>query len=123
MLDLGVQRQLEIHDLVHLPGQLTPSSCHFIFFACWIKEKNKDPSSPSLFKTMYSAYGWSYLRLGILKVCLLSFNVSILSRNTSVSEFFFFSYFLLENKQQTCPDYSNINNWKAPLKDISMLMT
>lgn len=70
MLDLGVQRQLDFQDLVQLPSELTPSSCHLKFLTCWIKEKSNHAFSPSLFRAMSSAYGWPYLCLGALKVLL-----------------------------------------------------
>ncbi|CAA7408092.1 unnamed protein product [Spirodela intermedia] len=68
MLDLGVQRQLDFQDLVQLPRELTASSCHFKFLTCWVKEKSNHASSPSLFRAMFSAYGWPYLCLGALKI-------------------------------------------------------
>ncbi|XP_073104173.1 ABC transporter C family member 13 isoform X5 [Elaeis guineensis] len=67
MMDLGVTRQLDFKDLVELPCDLMPSSCHCTLLRCWVAEQNKHSSNPSLFRAMCYAYGWPYLRLGLLK--------------------------------------------------------
>ncbi|PKA65483.1 ABC transporter C family member 13 [Apostasia shenzhenica] len=68
MMDLGVQKQLNFADLVQLPSELMPSSSHNTLLTCWMAENNIMDSDPSLFKAICYAYGWPYLRLGILKV-------------------------------------------------------
>lgn len=68
MMDLGVTRQLDFKDLVELPCDLMPSSCCNTLLRCWVAEQNKHNSNPSLFRAMCYAYGWPYLRLGLLKV-------------------------------------------------------
>ncbi|RWW24877.1 hypothetical protein GW17_00010811 [Ensete ventricosum] len=67
MMDIGVTRQLDFQDLVPLPCELMPSLCHTALLDCWKAEMNKHYSDPSLFRAMYHAYGWPYLRLGLLK--------------------------------------------------------
>ncbi|WOK92133.1 hypothetical protein Cni_G00824 [Canna indica] len=67
MMDVGVTRQLDFEDLVPLPCELMPSLCHMTLLDCWIAETSKNYCCPSLFKAMYHAYGWPYLRLGLLK--------------------------------------------------------
>ncbi|XP_065007832.1 ABC transporter C family member 13 isoform X1 [Musa acuminata AAA Group] len=67
MMDIGVTRQLDFQDLVPLPCELKPSLCHTALLDCWKAEMNKHYSDPSLFRAMYHAYGWPYLRLGLLK--------------------------------------------------------
>lgn len=69
MMDVGVRKQLDFEDLVPLPSELMPSLCHTLMLDCWVAEKNKH-GSHLLFKAMYNAYGWHYLRLGLLKVPL-----------------------------------------------------
>ncbi|XP_042377107.1 ABC transporter C family member 13-like isoform X1 [Zingiber officinale] len=66
MMDVGVRKQLDFEDLVPLPSELMPSLCHTLMLDCWVAEKNKH-GSHLLFKAMYNAYGWHYLRLGLLK--------------------------------------------------------
>lgn len=70
MMDIGVTRQLDFQDLVPLPCELKPSLCHTALLDCWKAEMNKHYSDPSLFRAMYHAYGWPYLRLGLLKVLI-----------------------------------------------------
>ncbi|XP_038982338.1 ABC transporter C family member 13-like isoform X1 [Phoenix dactylifera] len=67
MMDLGVTKQLDFKDLVELPCDLMPSSCHHTLMRGWVAEQNKHNSNPSLFRAMCYAYGWPYLRLGLLK--------------------------------------------------------
>uniref|UniRef100_A0A1D1XUS0 ABC-type xenobiotic transporter n=1 Tax=Anthurium amnicola TaxID=1678845 RepID=A0A1D1XUS0_9ARAE len=68
MMDLGVSKQLDFQDLVQLPSELMPSSCHIKLLNCWLNEQSKYSTSPSLFRAIFSAYGWPYLRLGALKI-------------------------------------------------------
>ncbi|KAK8918380.1 ABC transporter C family member 13 [Platanthera zijinensis] len=67
MLDLGVQKQLDFEDLVQLPSELEPS-CHNTLLKFWIAEKPMLNTDHYLLRVIFYAYGWAYLRLGILKV-------------------------------------------------------
>lgn len=77
MMSLGVTKQLDLEDLVSLPLDLMPSPCHDTFLRCWVAEEHKNQSKSLLFRVICKAYGWPYLRLGLLKV-LLSFYCSFL---------------------------------------------
>ncbi|KAJ0965842.1 hypothetical protein J5N97_026980 [Dioscorea zingiberensis] len=68
MMGLGVMKQLDFEDLVSLPRDLMPSLCHDTFLRCWVAEEHNNQCKPSLFRVICSAYGWPYLRLGLLKV-------------------------------------------------------
>ncbi|XP_010273753.1 PREDICTED: ABC transporter C family member 13-like, partial [Nelumbo nucifera] len=68
VMDRGVTKQLDFEDLVQLPTELNPSSCHSTLRSCWVAEQCKNSSQPSLFKAICCAYGWPYFRLGLLKV-------------------------------------------------------
>ncbi|KAG0475640.1 hypothetical protein HPP92_015326 [Vanilla planifolia] len=68
MMDIGVHRQLNFEDLIKLPSELIPSSCHNILASCWVAEKTMQNSDPSLFRAICYAYGWSYMRLSLLRV-------------------------------------------------------
>ncbi|KAL0903582.1 hypothetical protein M5K25_027971 [Dendrobium thyrsiflorum] len=67
MLDLGAQKQLDFEDLVQLPNELVPS-CHNSLLRCWMAEKCMPKTDRSLLIAMFHAYGWPYLRLGLLKM-------------------------------------------------------
>ncbi|XP_048129679.1 ABC transporter C family member 13 isoform X2 [Rhodamnia argentea] len=68
VMNRGVIKQLDFDDLLSLPSDMDPSSCHDGLFSCWQDQWNCNSNEPSLFKALYCAYGWSYLRLGLLKV-------------------------------------------------------
>ncbi|XP_073010335.1 ABC transporter C family member 13 isoform X3 [Typha latifolia] len=68
MMDVGVTRQLDYNDLIKLPSELTPALSYDKLLCCWIEELSKHKSHSSLFRAMYYAYGWPYIRLGLLKV-------------------------------------------------------
>lgn len=67
MMDRGAMQQLGFEDLVQLPCELIPP-CRNILLDSWLAEQDKHYSQPSLFRAIFNAYGWSYLRLGLLKV-------------------------------------------------------
>lgn len=69
VLEHGARKQLDFEDLLELPVEMDPLSCHLMLLSCWERQKNTD--HPSLFRAICSAYGWSYIRLGLLKVFLL----------------------------------------------------
>jgi len=64
----GVVKQLDSDDLLPLPTDMGPSSCHDVILSCWRAQLSNNGSNPSLFRALCSAYGWPYLRLGLLKV-------------------------------------------------------
>uniref|UniRef100_A0A2P2M4K3 ABC-type xenobiotic transporter n=3 Tax=Rhizophora mucronata TaxID=61149 RepID=A0A2P2M4K3_RHIMU len=66
VMNCGVVKQLEFEDLLRLPSDLEPSTCHDKLLSCWQEQQNS--SEPFLFKAISCAYGWPYLRLGLLKV-------------------------------------------------------
>ncbi|KMZ74266.1 ABC transporter C family member 13, partial [Zostera marina] len=67
MMDLGVTRQLNFQDLIEPPTELMPSSCFSIFLKFWEAEYGKNGQNASLIKVIFHAYGWPYLRVGLLK--------------------------------------------------------
>ncbi|KAL0354884.1 UNVERIFIED_CONTAM: ABC transporter C family member 13 [Sesamum radiatum] len=64
----GVNKQLDFEDLLQLPIDMDPSSCHALLLRMWDAQKGNNLSGPSLFKTICSAYGWPYFCIGLLKV-------------------------------------------------------
>lgn len=77
VMETGVKRQLEFSDLLQLPEDMEPSCCYNLLHNCWKAEQRNNSSNPSLLKAIFSAYGWPYFRLGLLKV-FLSASVQIL---------------------------------------------
>lgn len=71
-MNRGVIKQLDFEDLLSLPSDMDPSSCHDTLFSCWQDQWNCNPLEPSLFKALCCAYGWFYVRLGLLKVIYYS---------------------------------------------------
>ena len=68
VMNHGVVKQLDSEELLQLPTDMAPSSCHDIILSCWRAQLTNDASNASLFSALCSAYGWPYLRLGLLKV-------------------------------------------------------
>ncbi|XP_068652459.1 ABC transporter C family member 13 [Aristolochia californica] len=68
VMDLGVTKQLDFEDLIQLPQELDPLYCQTTLLKCWETEQSEHYSHPSLFRAMFRAYGWPYMRLGLLKV-------------------------------------------------------
>ncbi|KAI3455227.1 hypothetical protein Pfo_011890 [Paulownia fortunei] len=68
VLQHGVNKQLDFEDLLQLPIDMDPSSCHNLLLRMWDAQQRNNLSSPSLFKTICSAYGWPYFCIGLLKV-------------------------------------------------------
>ncbi|KAI9089508.1 hypothetical protein K1719_029113 [Acacia pycnantha] len=68
VMNHGVVKQLDFEDLLQLPSDLDPLPCHDIIFTCWQAQLSNNGSNPSLLRAVCSAYGWPYLRLGLLKV-------------------------------------------------------
>lgn len=67
----GLGKQLGFEDLLLLPTDMDPSTCHEKLLSSWQHQQNNSFSNASLFRAIFSAYGWPYLRLGLLKVFLL----------------------------------------------------
>ncbi|KAA8540550.1 hypothetical protein F0562_024531 [Nyssa sinensis] len=68
VLEHGVTKQLDFEDLLQLPIDMDPSSCFNILLSCWQAQQRNNCSHPSLFRAIFCAYGWPYIRLGLLKV-------------------------------------------------------
>jgi len=68
VMNHGVVKQLDYDDLLPLPTDMGPSSCHDVILSCWQAQLSNNGSNASLFRALCSAYGWPYLRLGLLKV-------------------------------------------------------
>ncbi|XP_050286789.1 ABC transporter C family member 13 isoform X1 [Quercus robur] len=68
VMNHGVTKQLDFEDLLRLPADMDPLSCHNRLLSCWQDQLIKNCSNPSLFRAICSAYGWPYVRLGLLKV-------------------------------------------------------
>ncbi|KAK7270617.1 hypothetical protein RJT34_25919 [Clitoria ternatea] len=68
VMNHGVVKQLDTEDLLPLPTDMGPTSCHDIILSSWQAQLGNNGSDPSLFRALCSAYGWPYLRLGLLKV-------------------------------------------------------
>ncbi|XP_031389468.1 ABC transporter C family member 13 isoform X2 [Punica granatum] len=68
VMNRGVLKQLDFEDLLPLPTDMNPSSCHEKLQSCWEAQWNQNDSDPSLFRSLFHAYGWAYLSLGLLKV-------------------------------------------------------
>ncbi|XP_030491896.2 ABC transporter C family member 13 isoform X1 [Cannabis sativa] len=64
----GAVKQLDFVDLLPLPADMDPISCHATLLTSWQSQFSNGRSSPSLLRAICSAYGWPYLRLGLLKV-------------------------------------------------------
>ncbi|KAL0342186.1 UNVERIFIED_CONTAM: ABC transporter C family member 13 [Sesamum calycinum] len=60
----GVNKQLDFEDLLQLPIDMDPSSCHALLLRMWDAQKGNNLSGASLFKTICSAYGWPYFCIG-----------------------------------------------------------
>ncbi|KAE7997228.1 hypothetical protein FH972_001878 [Carpinus fangiana] len=68
VLNRGVIKQLDFEDLLQLPADMDPSSCHNTLLSCWRDQWISNRFNPSLFRAICCAYGWPYVRLGLLKV-------------------------------------------------------
>ncbi|XP_059595687.1 ABC transporter C family member 13 isoform X4 [Vitis vinifera] len=68
VMNHGVVKQLDFEDLLQLPIDMDPSSCHATLLSCWHAQQRHNCSNPSLFRAICCAYGWPYFRLGLLKV-------------------------------------------------------
>ncbi|KAM0918419.1 hypothetical protein ACQ4PT_008963 [Festuca glaucescens] len=68
MMDIGITRQLDFTDLLELPSELRADSCYDKLLSSWTAEHQNHHADPSLLRAMFHAYGWIYLRLGMLKV-------------------------------------------------------
>ncbi|CAL9010883.1 unnamed protein product [Prunus brigantina] len=67
VMNHGVTKQLDFEDLLQLPTDMDPCSCHDTLLSCWQSKQSSCPD-PSLFRAICCAYGWPYIRLGLLKV-------------------------------------------------------
>ncbi|XP_047341674.1 ABC transporter C family member 13 [Impatiens glandulifera] len=69
VMERGMVKQLDLEDLVQLPNDIEPSVCLDMLLSCWQKgqSQQRNFSHPSLFRAICGAYGWPYLRLGVLK--------------------------------------------------------
>ncbi|PSS06452.1 ABC transporter C family member 13 like [Actinidia chinensis var. chinensis] len=68
VMEQGVIKQLDFDDLLQLPTDMDPSSCLNTLLTCWQTQQRNNCSHPSFFRAIFNAYGWPYLRLGMLKV-------------------------------------------------------
>ncbi|TVU12290.1 hypothetical protein EJB05_45926, partial [Eragrostis curvula] len=68
MMNIGIRRQLDFTDLLELPAELRPASCYEKLVSSWEAEHQNHNDNSSLLRAMFGAYGWTYLRLGLLKV-------------------------------------------------------
>ncbi|CAI0420806.1 unnamed protein product [Linum tenue] len=66
VMNHGIVKQLDFEDLLCLPGDMDPAFCHNVLSSCWQDEEGRP--EPFLLKAIFYAYGWPYLRLGVLKV-------------------------------------------------------
>lgn len=88
VMQRGMKKQLDFEDLLQLPSDMDPLFCHNILLSCWNAQRTNTVTDPSLFKAIYSAYGWPYFCLGLLKVWywyaafLCSFSEVIEKQNT-----------------------------------------
>ncbi|OAY37002.1 hypothetical protein MANES_11G066800v8 [Manihot esculenta] len=62
----GVRKQLDFEDLLLLPNDMEPSTCHDRLLSCWGAQQSS--SNPFLFKAICCAYGWPYFSIGLLKM-------------------------------------------------------
>ncbi|GAB2293670.1 ABC transporter C member 13, variant 2 [Dionaea muscipula] len=69
VLDQGVKKQLDFEDLLALPPDMNPSSCHETLQMSWEAQQISNCSNASLLKAIWHSYGWPYFCLGLLKVC------------------------------------------------------
>ncbi|KAD4585541.1 hypothetical protein E3N88_23142 [Mikania micrantha] len=68
VMEHGAKKQLNFDDLLQLPTDMDPLSCHDSLHNCWEDQTRHDCSHPSLFWTICYAYGWPYMCLGLIKV-------------------------------------------------------
>nr|XP_048320178.1 ABC transporter C family member 13-like isoform X1 [Ziziphus jujuba var. spinosa] len=68
VMNHGATKQLDFEDLLQLPTDMDPTSCHHQLLSCWQSQHTDNCSSPSLFRAICGAYGWPYFRIGFLKV-------------------------------------------------------
>lgn len=68
MMDTGITRQLDFTDLLELPAELRAGPCYDKLLSSWTSEHQNHHADSSLLRAMSYAYGWTYLRLGLLKV-------------------------------------------------------
>jgi ATP-binding cassette, subfamily C (CFTR/MRP), member 10 len=71
MMNIGITRQLDFTDLLELPAELRAASCYEKLMSSWVAEHQNCHGNSSLLRAMFGAYGWAYLRLGLLKVSSL----------------------------------------------------
>nr|AIU41639.1 ABC transporter family protein [Hevea brasiliensis] len=62
----GVIKQLGFEDLLWLPNDMEPSTCHDRLLSFWRAQQGS--SNPFLFKAICYAYGWPYFCIGLLKL-------------------------------------------------------
>ncbi|XP_008659190.1 ABC transporter C family member 13 isoform X2 [Zea mays] len=68
VMDIGITRQLDFTDLLELPNELRATSCYDKLLSSWTAEYQNHHDNSSLLRAMSNSYGWTYLRLGLLKV-------------------------------------------------------
>ncbi|CAN6208441.1 unnamed protein product [Urochloa humidicola] len=67
MMEIGITRQLDFTDLLELPAELRVTSCYDRLLSSWTAEFENHHDNSSLLRAMICSYGWTYLRLGLLK--------------------------------------------------------
>jgi ATP-binding cassette subfamily C (CFTR/MRP) protein 10 len=73
MMDIGITRQLDFTDLLELPVELRAASSYEKLLSSWTVEHQHHHADSSLLRAMSNAYGWTYFRLGLLKVLLFPY--------------------------------------------------
>ncbi|GMH15889.1 hypothetical protein Nepgr_017730 [Nepenthes gracilis] len=68
ILAQGLTKQLDFEDLLPLPSDMDPASCHNTLLMSWQAQQINSCSNPSLLKAICASYGWPYFWLGLLKV-------------------------------------------------------
>ncbi|GMN36333.1 hypothetical protein TIFTF001_005927 [Ficus carica] len=68
VMNHGVIKQLDFDNLLQLPTDMDPTCSQDTLLHSWQSQCTSDCSNPSLFMAICHAYGWPYLRLGLLKV-------------------------------------------------------
>ncbi|KAH9715829.1 multidrug resistance-associated protein 11 [Citrus sinensis] len=68
VMNRGVIKQLDFEDLLGLPTDMDPSTCHSKLLSCWQAQRSCNCTNPSLVRAICCAYGYPYICLGLLKV-------------------------------------------------------
>lgn len=75
VMNRGVIKQLDFEDLLGLPTDMDPSTCHSKLLSCWQAQRSCNCTNPSLVRAICCAYGYPYICLGLLKVYIFHQNL------------------------------------------------